>query len=465
MINKKIFKAYDIRGTYPDQINKEAIELIMKGYYTLLCRRTGKKKVNIALGCDMRISSPELHQTASEVLKNQGAIVYDLGQIATPTLYFSVNKFLLDGGVQISASHNPKEYNGVKMVQRDGNKLIKFGSKTGLGEILEIIEQGSYSKSDMQGEIIPKPDVVNLECQEALVEIGSPEISMKTVVSDPANSMGILPLTELFKHIPTKHIMINDFLDGTFPAHQADPLQHKTLRQLQDKVLAEQADIGICTDGDADRTMFINEKGEIIPATIITTLIAQEILRDNPGQKILVDIRYIKNVQKMVTKMGGTIGLTPVGHALITQQVNEEKAIFAGESSGHYYFLNTAGCESTVRVILYVLRVLGRENRPMSEIINSMMVSYESGESNFKLPESVTSQEVIKNICAKYSDGTLNEIDGIAISYDDWRFSIRSSNTEPLIRLNVEGDQIDKVKSEEKKLQDLIIGFGAHKEE
>jgi phosphomannomutase len=211
--------------------------------------------------------------------------------------------------------------------------------------------------------------------------------------------------------------------------------------------------------------MFINEKGEIIPATIITTLIAQEILRDNPGQKILVDIRYIKNVQKMVTKMGGTIGLTPVGHALITQQVNEEKAIFAGESSGHYYFLNTAGCESTVRVILYVLRVLGRENRPISEIINSMMVSYESGESNFKLPESVTSQEVIKNICAKYSDGTLNEIDGIAISYDDWRFSIRSSNTEPLIRLNVEGDQIDKVKSEEKKLQDLIIGFGAHKEE
>lgn len=465
MINKKIFKAYDIRGTYPDQINKEAIELIMKGYYTLLCRRTGKKKVNIALGCDMRISSPELHQTASEVLKNQGAIVYDLGQIATPTLYFSVNKFLLDGGVQISASHNPKEYNGVKMVQRDGNKLIKFGSKTGLGEILEIIEQGSYSKSDMQGEIIPKPDVVNLECQEALAEIGSPEISMKTVVSDPANSMGILPLTELFKHIPTKHIMINDFLDGTFPAHQADPLQHKTLRQLQDKVIAEKADIGICTDGDADRTMFINEKGEIIPATIITTLIAQEILRDNPGQKILVDIRYIKNVQKMVTKMGGAIGLTPVGHALITQQVNEEKAIFAGESSGHYYFLNTAGCESTVRVILYVLRVLGRENRPMSEIINSMMVSYESGESNFKLPESVTSQEVIKNICAKYSDGTLNEIDGIAISYDDWRFSIRSSNTEPLIRLNVEGDQIDKVKSEEKKLQDLIIGFGAHKEE
>lgn len=465
MINKKIFKAYDIRGTYPDQINIDAIEQIMKAIYTFLLKKTGNKNVSVALGRDMRISSPELHKKSKEVLSEFGAKVFDLGEIATPTMYFAVKKYQYDAGIQLSASHNPKEYNGVKMVLRDGEKLIKIGGKTGLLEILEIIEKEEFSQASSGGEVIEKYNVVKEELQEALNNIGSPVISNKIIVSDPANSMGILPLNELFSKVNTKHIMINDYLDGTFPAHQADPLQHKTLRQLQDKVIETKADLGICTDGDADRAMFIDEKGEIIPATLITTLIAQEILNDNPGEKILVDIRYIKNVENMVKKMGGVVGTTPVGHALITQQVNEEKAIFAGESSGHYYFLNYGGCESTLSVILYVLRVLGRENKPISQILSQMQTSYESGETNFKLNEGVSASEVVDLILEKYSDGNLNRLDGIAISYDDWRFSVRSSNTEPLLRLNIEGDLKEKVLDKERELRELIKNCGAHQEE
>lgn len=460
-MNYSIFKAYDIRGIYPTQINEDGMEDIIRSIYTFFSRKLTRRNITIVLGHDMRISSPSLHKIARETLQKCGAHVIDLGLVATPTVYFALKEYKHDGAIQISASHNPAEYNGIKIALRDGDAIIKIGKKSGMDDIVKAIKESDFEEYIDGGSIEVKSNVLVEEIDQALATIHPGDVSGLKIVADPANAMGILPLSNMFDRLDAKLIEMNFELDGTFPAHQADPLQHKTLRDLQQKVKGEGADLGIAIDGDADRAMFINEKGEIIPATLITTLIAAEILKDQPGARILVDIRYIRNVRDIVKKLGGEVGYTHIGHALITSQVNEEQAVFAGESSGHYYFLSMGGCESTMRVVLYVLRVMTREKKPISEILKSLETSIESGEVNFELNAGTTTDMVTSKIKEDYADGELNTLDGIAISYDDWRLSVRSSNTEPLVRLNVEGKTQEIVDTQIAKLKTIILGLGS----
>ncbi len=464
-LNTSIFKAYDIRATYPDNINEEVMVDIMRAIYTFLSNKIGKADISIALGRDMRISSPSLYDVAKKTLVSCGAQVKELGLAATPTVYFGVRQYQYDAGIQISASHNPKEYNGIKIVCRDGDKLIKIGKETGMNEIRDIAQQKKYAEYAAGGSAQIIDTVLKEEVDVALSSIAPGDLSPFTFVSDPANAMGILPVAELFNRLQTKLVKINFELDGTFPAHQADPLQFKTLRQLQDKVIEVGADLGICTDGDGDRVMFIDDKGEIIPATYITALIAREILKDEAGARILVDIRYIRNVKSIVEKYGGEVGYTKVGHALITAQVNKENAAFAGESSGHYYFRSMGGCESSLKVILYILRVLSQAKKPISHLIAELKSSVESGEYNFEFPEHVNVPAFLESIKKQYADGTLSTLDGIAIDYTDWRFSIRTSNTEPLLRLNVEGISEELVRNKIDELSKKIRAAGAHVKE
>lgn len=460
-LNPGIFKAYDIRAIYPESINEEVMVEVARAIYTFLSKKIGKTNITIALGRDMRLSSPSLYDVAKKTLISCGAQVKELGLAATPTVYFAVRQHSFDAGIQISASHNPKEYNGIKIVRRDGEKLIKIGKETGMNEIKDLAMNKTYNEYTNDGTTEIIGNVLEEEVTQAIDAIGTGDLSKLTFVSDPANAMGILPVEELFKRLQTQLIKINFELDGTFPAHQADPLQFKTLRQLQDKVIETKADLGICTDGDGDRVMFIDNKGEIIPATYITALIAREILKDEPGARILVDIRYIRNVKSIVEKFGGEVGYTKVGHALITEQVNKENAAFAGESSGHYYFKSMGGCESSLRVILYILRVMAEENRPISAVIDELRSSVESGEYNFEFPEGVQVSDFLKEIIDTYKEGTVNTLDGIAIDFPDWRFSIRTSNTEPLLRLNVEGKTSELVQSKVKELSEKILATGA----
>ncbi len=460
-IDPSIFKAYDIRAVYPTSINEEIISRIARSIYTFFSKKLNKSNPTIVLSHDMRLSSPSLFAHAKDALVSSGAQVIDIGLAATPSMYFAVRHFNYDAGIQISASHNPKEYNGIKMVLRNGDALIKIGRDTGMDEIKRVAMDGSFSKATNIGNSQNNDEVLAIEVKEALETVHPGDIANLKIAADPANAMGVVSLKALFDNLKTNFIPINFVLDGTFPAHQPDPLQHKTLRQLQDKVKSESADLGICTDGDADRVMFIDEKGDIIPATYITALIAGEMLKDNPGEKILVDIRYTRNVENIVSKMGGKVGYTKVGHALITKQVNDENALFAGESSGHYYFRAMGGCESSIRVILYVLRVLAREKKPISEILAEMKTSIESGEYNFELSKDTDAGQLLENVIDKYSDGVLSRLDGIAIDYPDWRFSIRTSNTEPLLRLNVEGKTNDIVSEKLANLKNTIIETGA----
>lgn len=437
-ISDSIFKAYDIRGIYPREINEESIVPITEAIYHFFEEQLNKSSLTIVVGRDMRLSSPSLFNVAKSTLINCGATIIDVGLVSTPTFYFAVLDGKYDAGIQISASHNPKEYNGIKFVKRVGNQLLKIGKDTGMEDVKEKALRGVGNHSQQTGSVITIEDSAQKEILSALEGINREQIKKFKIVADPANAMGILYLEELFKHIPGELIRMNFTLDGNFPAHQPDPLQFDTLESLQRKVLEEKADLGIAPDGDGDRVFFINEKGEIIPATLITSLLAKNVLTKSPGGKIIADIRDIMNVRNVCRKYNGKFLISKVGHALITEQVNREGAAFAGESSGHFYFKETGGAESSVRVILYLLDAMSKSGKPVSELLEEFHTAYESGEYNFVLPATVPAKSILDVFATKYSDGSISWLDGLSVDYPKWRFNIRTSNTEPLLRLNVE---------------------------
>lgn len=434
-INPSIFKAYDIRGVYPTDLNEEVVRTIVKAIYSFFSEKKGSNtSLTLALGCDMRLSSPSLHKVAKETFVSCGATVVDLGLVATPTFYFAVHHHKLDGGIQITASHNPKEYNGIKIVYRGEKGLVKVGKTTGMEEIKEKALAGVVPTA-AKGTLRQLPNLLEEEVENALTMTGRPLIAPLTIVADAANAMGALYIDYLFKKIPGNLIRMNFELDGTFPAHQPDPLQAETLVDLQKRVIEEKADLGLAPDGDGDRLFFIDERGEVIPASLITALMAREILTRHPHEKILFDIRYILTPKKIVEENGGIPIVTRVGHAFITETLNETEGFFAGESSGHYFFRETGNAESQLPVIITVLAALTREQRKLSEIIKELARSVESGEINFKV---ANAQEILTKLQESYKDGELSTLDGISITYDNWRFNVRTANTEPLLRLNVE---------------------------
>lgn len=441
-----IFKTYDIRGIYPTQINEEDIQVIIAAIYQFLKQDLKKASLTVVLGRDMRTSSPSLFAKAKEILERYGATIIDVGLVSTPTFYFAVLDGQYDAGIQISASHNPKEYNGLKFVKRVGNTLIKIGQSTGMDQVKELAFAAKFDQTITKGTVTTISDSVVKEVDAAMKAINPQDIKKFKVVADPANAMGAVFLEELSRRLPCELVKMNFELDGTFPAHQPDPLQFTTLKDLQKRVLDEKADLGIAPDGDGDRVFFIDEKGEVVPATLITSLIAKEILTKSPGEKIIADIRDILNVRVICEKFKGQFLVSKVGHALITEQLNSEQAAFAGESSGHYYFRETGGAESSVRVILYLLEAMGKSGKPVSKLLEEFKSSFESGEYNFVLPETVNTNELLERISQDYKDGQISHLDGLAVDFPDWRFNIRASNTEPLLRLNLEANSEDLMK-------------------
>ncbi len=460
-INPSIFKAYDIRGIYPQDINEENIKQIVKGIYTFFVRSLKKKNITIGLGRDMRVSGPSLFKIAKKTLLELGANVSDIGLVSTPTFYFSILHYGLDTGIQISASHNPKEYNGLKFVKRDGKKLIKIGASTGMNEVKNIVTSEDFIEGEKKGEVIVIKYPEKAEVDFAFKELNYPKIKKFKVVADPANAMGIIFLKELFKRLPCELIEMNFKLDGTFPVHQPDPLDFKNLVQLEKKVVETDADLGIAPDGDGDRVFFINEKGKVIKASLVTSILVKDILKNNPGEKILIDVRYTGNISNITKKYGGIPLIGKVGHALITERMIKDDVIFSGESSGHYFYRDTGYAENSVITILRLLQIMSREMKPVSELVEQVETSFESGEYNFILDPKVTSKDIFTLILSDYKNGKVTLLDGVAVDYPSWRFSIRASNTEPLIRLNVEGKNAQIVISKLKEIKQKIIAIGA----
>lgn len=460
-INPAIFKAYDIRGIYPTDINEQNFEAIIKAIYSFFASDFKKERLRIVLSCDMRTSSPLLFGIAKQTLLDFGANIVDIGLASTPTFYFAVLKYQADAGIQISASHNPSEWNGVKFVKRVGKTLIKIGKNTGMSKVKELALNGHFIETKKAGSFEKIETAVVDEVDFAFNYLQVKNIKELKVVADPANAMGIIYLEEIFKRLPCRLIKMNFTLDGTFPAHEPNPLIYKNLVDLQKKVIEEKADLGIAPDGDGDRVFFIDEKGKVIQASLISALIASEMLAKNKGEKIGLDIRYTRNISHAVKKAGGIPVIGPVGHALISELMNRENILFTGESSGHYFYRDTGYAESSVITILMILDIISRQNKPISQIVSKYISAIESGEINFILPSNIQPKNLLIDFAQEYKNGVVSWLDGLSVDYPSWRFNIRASNTEPLIRLNVEGDSADLVNQKTKELQEKILAKGA----
>lgn len=452
-IDPKIFKAYDIRGIYPTQLNETNIVPIIRAFYKFFYDSIGKQQPSIVLAYDMRTSGPQLYDIAKKTLIEMGANVIEVGQLSTPSFYFAVFHYAYDCGIQITASHNPKEYNGMKAVRYTPKGLIKIGKPTGMDDIQKMAIEGVEFTPTQEGKITPKEGILEDEVENTLTVLGHPEIKKFKIVADPGNAMGAQYIDALFDKVPADLIRMNFELDGTFPVHEPNPLDFSTLKGLQQKVIDEKADLGLATDGDGDRLYFIDEKGEVVHATSITSIVARELLKQNPNDLIYFDIRDILGPQKIVEENGGRSEIVRVGHAYITEAMNKTGGAFAGESSGHMFFRATGNAESNLPVILSVLKVLTEENKHLSEIVEDLRRSYEAEEYNFKV---INAPEILDALKEKYKDGELVTMDGVSINYPTWRFNVRTSNTEPLLRLNVESYNKEEMETKEVELKSFI---------
>lgn len=449
VIKNSIFKAYDIRGTYPDQLDEEIAYKVGQALVDFL------KAKKIIVARDMRSSSPDLAKKFIQGALEQGADVIDLGLAATPMFYFAVAHLQSDGGAMITASHNPKEYNGLKMTARLAQPI---GKSSGMDDIKNKVIENAFELAPTKGKI-ERYDIKNEFLKHAFSVVDKTKITPKKIAVDTANGMGAVFIKDLLEKIGCEVLPMYFELDGTFPNHEADPLKSENLKDLQEKVKKENCDLGIAIDGDADRVFFVDEKAEIVPSDFVTALISQEIIKRFNGAKILYDLRSSRIILEKVAEIGGEAIECKVGHANIKKQMREEKAVFAGELSGHYYyaFTNDEGetyyIESPEVLILELLKVISVSKKPLSEVLASLKKYFHSGEINFEVSDI---DKKLKKLEERYSDGKIEHLDGLSVKYDDWWFNVRPSNTEPVLRLNLEANTKEQMVAKRDELEELI---------
>ncbi|MFZ3057922.1 MAG: phosphomannomutase/phosphoglucomutase [Minisyncoccales bacterium] len=444
-MDSKIFKAYDIRGIYPEEINEEAVYKIGAAFTVFIKKASNKEKPQIVVGRDNRKSSESLFNALSRGLTEQGADVVDIGLSATPTLYFAVANYAYDGGINITASHNPKQYNGLKMVRE---MAIPLSGDTGIGEIKEMVLADNFSEAEKKGEIIKK----NVSDDYVLINKIKDSFDFKIIV-DTANSVSGVLVSKMFEGININHIFSE--LDPDFPNHEPDPLKKENIEKLQKKVIEEKADLGVAFDGDGDRVFFIDETGEIIPSDMILALIASIILKENSSNKILYDVRCSNIVKETVDNLKGESVASRVGHSFIKSLMKEKDIIFGAEYSGHYYSKQgNSYYEFPYFVVFNILEEMKKSGKKLSQLIEPFKKYYHSGEINFKVDNK---EGVIEKVKKKYAGGKVTTIDGVRIDFDDWWFSVRASNTEPILRLIIEGKTKEIMEEKLKEIQDLIL--------
>ncbi len=435
-----IYKAYDIRGIYPEQLNEEIAEQIGRAYIEF----TGAKKV--VVGRDMRPHSKPLFDALARGMTEQGADVVNLGLCSTPMSYFANGKLGADGSIIITASHNPGEWNGFKLCKA---LAVPISGATGIADIEQIVATKSWKKSDIKGKITTYD--IAPEYGEFLAKHAKLNRKLKVVV-DYANAMGsyeIAGIEDLFEIIP-----LYKELDGTFPNHEANPLKLDTLDVLRERVREAGADFGAGFDGDADRCGFVDNQGEVIPMDLFTALIAQDILSEGPAT-ILYDLRSSWAVKECIEQNGGKAIMSRVGHAFIKAQMRQYDAVFAGELSGHYYFKENYTAESQGLAFIKLANLICKTGKKVSDLVAPLRKYFASGEINSKVADVPA---VLAKIKAKYSNGRMFELDGISVEYSDWWFNVRSSNTEPLLRLIVESKTKSCMEEKRDELLALIRG-------
>jgi phosphomannomutase len=429
-LNPGIFKAYDVRGVYPDEVNEDAARAIGAGFVAYLNAQ------RIAVGRDMRLSSPSLAAAFIEGATAQGADVVDYGMIPTDMLYFAVARDHHDGGVQITASHNPKQYNGMKMVRREAFPL---SGEEGITEIREMIATNTVPASAGRRGGVTRKDALAAYVEHVMSFIDPAIVRPFNVVLDAGSGMGGLVAPKLFERLPCRTTRLCFEIDGRFPNHEANPLIEENRRDIVEHVVAEKADIGIAWDGDADRCFFIDGTGAFVSGDFITALLAEAFLLKHPSATIIYDLRASYAVKDIVERYGGTSLMNRVGHAFFKRRMRETNAIFGGEVTGHYYFRDNFYADNGFIPALLILELMSKKDQSLHDLLKPLAGRYFiSGEINTKLASMNDVPAKLEEIAAKYADAHQYTLDGISVEYPDWHFNVRPSNTEPLLRLNLE---------------------------
>ncbi|MDP8217867.1 MAG: phosphomannomutase/phosphoglucomutase [Candidatus Theseobacter exili] len=421
-----IFKAYDIRGVFGKDLDADDAYKIGLAIASVIGRKP------IAAGHDMRESYKDLFPKLVDGLTDGGADVYDVGLIETPMFNFAAVHLNTNGCVMVTASHNPAQYNGFKLCRKDA---IPVSYDTGIAEIERIVKHETVESLKAE----KKGNVTEFDIKEAYadhVKSFIKKISPLKIAVDAGNGMAGMTVPLVTKDLPLDIKPLFFKLDGSFPNHEANPLKPENLVDLQKKVLEENADFGVAFDGDADRVMFVDEKGDTISADLTGCLIAMEFLKNNPGEKILYDLRSSKILPEIVKEHGGISKMCRVGHAFIKRQLREENGIFASELSGHYYFRDNFFTDSALIAFFMIVNLVSSEKKPLSSLIKPLKKYYATGEINSRVSDPDSKMNEAEEAYGK--GGTAYHLDGLSIDFGDWWFNIRKSNTEPVLRLNLE---------------------------
>jgi phosphomannomutase len=438
-----IFKAYDVRGIYPKEINKELAYKIGRAFVRFL-------KVNqVVVGRDCRLGGKELYDGLVKGITEEGANVINIGFCSSPFMYFAVNYLNAPSGIMITASHNPKEYNGFKFTKQ---KAIPISGDTGIKDIEKLVKEGKFNDSHKERKVIDED--ISKDYIAFLKKFVKNWGKIKVVI-DCANGMAGPFVSEVIKG--TKLDVTNLFFkcDGRFPNHDPNPLKGESLKKLRKKMKEVNADLGVAFDGDADRIFFITDEEEIVPADFITCLIAKEYLNDNPGAKILYDLRSSWITKECIEENNGVALMSRVGHAFIKAQMRKEKAIFAGELSGHFYFRDTSYTDSGILAFIMIMNLLSAEKKKLSELIKPLKKYFASGEINSEVKDK---NAKMKELAEIYKDGKVSWLDGVRIDFTDWWFNVRPSNTEPLLRLNLEAKSKQLMEEKRDEILKIIRG-------
>ncbi|HEU5207063.1 MAG TPA: phosphomannomutase/phosphoglucomutase [Gaiellaceae bacterium] len=428
MLDPTVFKAYDVRGIYPSQLDEEGAYRVARAYTAHFEPRS------VALGHDMRLSSPSMAKAAAEGVADAGADVVDLGLVGTEMIYHAVTELILDGGICVTASHNPKQYTGMKIVRRGA---LPVGGDSGLAEIRALAEAGfddPVSRGDIRRE-----DVWPSFVAKVLSFVDVAGIQALRVVIDAANGMAGAMLPPVLEHLPQLDVVRCYFEpDGSFPNHEPNPLLPENREFIVRKVTEERADLGVAYDGDADRCFFVDDTGEFVPGDFATALMAEAVLARAAGEKVIYDVRASWAVPETIERAGGIPLMNRVGHAFIKQRMRAEGAVFGGEVSAHYYFREFSQADTGVVPFLVMLDLLSRSGRKLSELLRPYRERFFlTGEINTPVADVPLKLQELKE---RYSaeGGRMSHLDGISFEFDDWHFNVRPSNTEPLLRLNLE---------------------------
>jgi phosphomannomutase len=442
-LDPKVFKAYDVRGIHPSELDEEGGYAIGRAYVEQFEPR------RIAVGRDMRVSSPAMAEAAIGGASAGGADVLDIGMVGTEMLYFAVGELGLDGGIAVTASHNPKEYTGMKIVRRGA---LPVGGDSGL---LEIRDRALA----LSGHPGLTPAVENLDIYPAFVEkvlsfIEPEAVKPIRVVIDAANGMAGAMLPPVLERLPVDAVRCFFEPDGAFPNHEPNPLLPENREFIVSKLLDEKAELGIAFDGDADRCFFVDDTGEFVPGDFVTALLAEAMLEKEPGAKIIYDVRASWAVRDTIERAGGIPLVNRVGHAFIKHRMRKEDALFGGEVSGHYYFRDFHQADSGTVPALLMLELVSKRGRPLSELLRPYRDRYFlTGELNTPVDDVPLKLQELKERFGR--EGEVSHLDGLSITAEDWHMNVRPSNTEPLLRLNLEA--LDRELMERKRDEALAV--------